>query len=342
MKSVSFLLPLAVTTLCATLLTAQARPLGPLLTKHRFQLVNIGENTGGDYATAYSLNDAGQVVGAANTAPGSNYSAYIYDTKGGLRFLPSLPGSRYTQAESINKSGQIIGTTTLSNNNSRALLWTAQGAVVDLHPGPEWTESVAFSINDRGIVNALARGPQGTFNFLYDVQHGYRFQTNFSVTAINTRGAWVGRDGDIFTGDPVFAKKLDHPLHHIVTPGIYGTVRLIADDGLIAGYYYTNGYQETWILNQRHEVVTLRKLPGAADAYPLGINNHRQIAGSSGFRAAVWDHRRVLELNDAVPSGTAWRFLSQAFDINNKGAIAGVGFTTNSTAAFLLVPKGKD
>ena len=148
MKTNGFGLLTAAVLFCVPASQTFARDLGPLVRKHKFTLVNLTQTSGGDTGGAEGINDDGWVVGYANSSVGSNSSnAFVYDAQDGFRFLPTLPGGRNTAAVSINKHGQSVGSTEL-NHQIRALLWTKSGELVDLHPGPEWTESSASWITD--------------------------------------------------------------------------------------------------------------------------------------------------------------------------------------------------
>ncbi len=61
---------------------------------------------GGDWSTAWDVNDRGQVVGYSSVQPGVS-KAYIWDRDHGMLELPGLGGN--SLARSINDSGEIVG-----------------------------------------------------------------------------------------------------------------------------------------------------------------------------------------------------------------------------------------
>jgi hypothetical protein len=314
-----------------------ARPLGPLVKNQGFQVIDITAQTGGNFGAAYDINNAGQVVGAANSVPFSPYDAFVYDQKQGLRFLPSVPGGQFAQATGINRAGQVVGSVIL-NQFSHLLLWSEQGGVVDLHPGPEWLASEPAFINDRGQVGGTVFNMNGHVGFVWDPVSGYHFVSNVTTVAgMNRHGLFIGDQ----LGGAVYGRDLDGVLTPILTPGHSGSARAVSQGRLILGNYYLPiGYQQAFTYRPGHKVVPLPKLPGANECFALGLNELQQVVGESDFRAVLWDRRRVYALNDALPAGSALRVLHRAFAINNKGFIVGHGNTTNTVAAFLLVPNG--
>jgi probable HAF family extracellular repeat protein len=340
MKTNGFAVLMAVFFLSFAAEDGVSRDLGHLVKKRRFTIINLTLGAGGDTGGAEGINDDGWVVGYANSSPGSNsYNAFVYDAKGGFRFLPTLPGGRNTSAVSINKDGQSVGTTEL-NHQIRALLWQKSGDLVDLHPGPEWTESGVSSINDNGQVVGYARKPGETVAFIFSARDGYLYPSNVSVIALNDPGALIGD-----AAGPVYAKSLDEELHHVNLPENFGAFRLLADNGLIAGVYQNDdGYQQAFRFHPKHRVVPLKNLPGTLGSFPLGINDHNQIVGmpDQAVGAVLWEHNKAYNLNELVPPGSSWVLLARAAAINNHGWIVGYGTTTNSSAAYLLKPEGND
>jgi len=100
---------------------------------------------------------------------------------------------------------------------------------------------------------------------------------------------------------------------------------------------------------------TTAPLPGLGNlpdfTYAEGINNRRQIVGSSiprgGFftSAVLWENRQVTDLNTLIGPYNGW-FLSTADAINDKGEITGFGVFVDAANpfgpflyhAYLLVP----
>jgi probable HAF family extracellular repeat protein len=129
---------------------------------------------GGTNSFAYDLNEAGVVVGHANT-PSSNASrpfhAFRWTSAGGMQDLGTLGGAR-SIAYGVNASGQIVGYAEVSPGVNRAFLWAdanANGAhdageLKDLNtlaPTAGWTYEEARAVNDRGQIVVTAVNDSG-------------------------------------------------------------------------------------------------------------------------------------------------------------------------------------
>jgi len=62
---------------------------------------------GSDYSSAFDINDAGEIVGVANSD--SAIVPFIWNARGGLSRIPLLPGDSCGQAVAINKHGDVAG-----------------------------------------------------------------------------------------------------------------------------------------------------------------------------------------------------------------------------------------
>lgn len=75
-------------------------------------------------ATAYALNDAGQVVGSSTLAVGDTVTrrAFVWDRTLGMRQLGTL-GGRSDEAVAVNTHGQIVGISETPALETHAVLW---------------------------------------------------------------------------------------------------------------------------------------------------------------------------------------------------------------------------
>jgi len=85
---------------------------------------DLGTLAGGDYSSAFAINDSGLVVGTSNTS--TTMRAFSWTVSGGLVDIGTLPGAADSQAYSVNNVGQIAGA-----SGSHAVIWNA-GSVQDL------------------------------------------------------------------------------------------------------------------------------------------------------------------------------------------------------------------
>lgn len=82
---------------------------------------NLGKLDGGEYSSASDINDAGEVVGAANAA--MSIVPFVWTPTGDLRRIPLLPGDNCGQAFGINKYGHVVGYSS-GPKGRKAFLWT--------------------------------------------------------------------------------------------------------------------------------------------------------------------------------------------------------------------------
>ena len=91
-------------------------------------MVDLG-TLGSGYSDASRINDAGQVVGWADTATGDMH-AFLWTAASGMIDLGTL-GGQSSYAADINEAGQIVGTAD-TPTGTHAFLWTQSGGMIDL------------------------------------------------------------------------------------------------------------------------------------------------------------------------------------------------------------------
>ena len=102
------------------------------------------------YTTASAVNERGQVVGRHRSRTGT-LQAFSWTSVGGIVPLVGLVGATSSRASDVNDHGQIVGWSEL-----HAVLWTRDGAVLDLSPSGS-TDSFAYQLNNHGeIVGSVA------------------------------------------------------------------------------------------------------------------------------------------------------------------------------------------
>jgi len=119
---------------------------------------DLGTLPGGDYSSAFAINDSGVVVGTSNTSTSSH--AFSWIPAQGLRDLGTLPGANASSAFAINNQGQIAG-----SSGAHAALWT-DGNIQDLGTLGGAT-SEAHGVNNLGQVVGLSDASSGPHAFLW-------------------------------------------------------------------------------------------------------------------------------------------------------------------------------
>jgi probable HAF family extracellular repeat protein len=119
---------------------------------HAFVLANgvyqdLGVLTGGDWSSAYGINNSGTVVGYSSLTSG-NFGAFVWTAQSGMQQLGTFGGLN-SYATAINNSGEVIGYASLSSGYEHA--FSAVGTVMtDL--GTLGGSSFAYGINDSGEI----------------------------------------------------------------------------------------------------------------------------------------------------------------------------------------------
>lgn len=158
---------------------------------------------GGDISVAYSINDSDQVVGGSRLADGQS-RAFLWTSSDGMQSLPTLGvDDSAGQAIGINDLGQIVGASS-TKVQSRAVMWGADGSIIDLGMLDGATSSAATDINDLGQVVGqsfdaatnlrrafiFTEGQMFDLNLLIDPSIGWQLE---QAEAINNQGEIVGR-----------------------------------------------------------------------------------------------------------------------------------------------------
>ncbi|WP_374562960.1 hypothetical protein [Ideonella sp.] len=286
------------------------------------QAVRLNDEAGGFtvHSDANDINDAGQVVGDIYERGGRERAVTWVD--GQMSFLPNLAGDQGGGAAlAINKKGQIVG-------RSHALLagqlvWRAtrwfNGAPVDLGALKKNGESIAFGINDAGVVIGAS-----------DVAG--------QVGAVPVR--WVG-----------------HKISALPLPaGAAGTASGINAAGTIVGSVIAQGdTHRTAYAWQGDQGVAMSKRSADTDTYAEAVNAQGVVIGSELAPGASYGvplywaavDAQPVDLNELVgPAGCVDAFgqarqLIGARDINDNGVIIATAVNPSDyrSYSFRLTPR---
>jgi probable HAF family extracellular repeat protein len=300
------------------------------------QIINLGMLEGGYESLAFAVNNSGQVVGSASNLvsdPNSLWGtatqarAFLWEN-GVMQDLGTLPGGTDAMAFLINERGQIVGQSYAANS----IVPPAIGCVdspLTLY-GFFWEKgqmtdigtlgghcAFPYSLNNRGQV-------VGQANLAGDIRsHPFLWQPGKTMTDLGTLG------------------------------GTYGYAEWLNDAGTVVGS--ATNLDDQALLAFRWDkgtMANLGALPGNACSAGDAINSSGQIVGGSGFYAApffsactdpvehavLWDNGQTVDLNNFVPLGTDLT-LNEAFFINERGEISGIGTVSNGDQhTFVLIP----
>lgn len=102
------------------------------------------------------VNQAGQVVGSANSATGESH-AFLWDAAHGMQDLGTLPGGDNSSATGINGVGQITGYAATATGEQHAFLWDAANGMQDLGT-LTGSESFGDLISNGGLAGTYYNG----------------------------------------------------------------------------------------------------------------------------------------------------------------------------------------
>lgn len=342
--------------LAASAMILIAMPLSPLSIHGQgpsYTVTDLG-TLGGARSSAVSINNAGHVVGNAETADGKTH-AFLY-AGGSMADLGTLGGSNSHASRS--SDGGIVGRAQVADGTYHSFLSLSGGELRDLSSIDVRLKdrfSTAIDVNSAGHVVGYL---QSTTEHLAARSRVFLF-CDFTVTDLGTFG---GEDGIVaaindtgqlvgYVGAEPHADYADHRAFlltgkTVVNLGSLGgrttTPTDINNSGQVVGFGQVKGGEEHAFLYSGNSIADLGTL-GGTQSFAYAINNRGQIvgasdAGSLALRAFLYDRGVFLDLNTLIDQSSGWT-LTGARDINDRGQIIGTGLLNGEQRAFLLTPR---
>ena len=298
-----------------------------------YSVTDLG-SPGGSSSTGYQMNDAGTIVGWAETVTG-NQQGFVSLGGGSLQTLPS-PGASDSYAFGINGANVIVGVSYLSGQ-PHGTIWSGS-IVTDLGAGV-----FAMAINASGTIvgsNGHAfKLVNGTYQDLGTLPGG----AWSAAYGLNDSGTAVGY-GDLASG--LFRAMVWNADGSVTQLGTLGGANSYAtavnNAGEVIGHAGTSSGYEHAFLDSGGVMQDLGTLDGGC-SYAYGINSSGAIVGYSWSETAnnpdafVYSGGAMQDLNALIPGGSGWQLL-QAYGINAAGEITGIGLLNGQASAFLLRP----
>jgi probable HAF family extracellular repeat protein len=314
----------------------------PACAGQRYAVEDLG-TLGGSTSVATAINDAGQVVGFATTAAGSQH-AFLF-SGGVLQDLGTLGGSAST-ATALNGAGQVVGFSSVPGDQAcRAFLWSA-GKMQPL-PALGGRESYATGINAAGqIVGSVSTTQGASRAFIYAqgvTQDLVMISDLGTALGISDAGSVLG-----VVSDGWVTRACLHTESDLVDLGSLGGSNTeptaIGAAGQVVGGSDTVGNRARHAFRWTRGVMEDLGALGNRDSIAYGINRAGQVVGSSYVdgdltRHAVLytDGTGMVDLNARIDPSLGWK-LVDAQAINERGEIVGWGYHNGLLRAFLLVP----
>ncbi len=348
----------AVAALFSSSAASQRRP--------RYALVDLGALAGAA-SSAAAIDEHGTVVGSSSTDLGER-RAQIWLGDGSAQELGTLQNGTYSFATAVSDDGAwIVGNSGIRplvdphhfDDIEQGFVWhqdAMQSVGALYNPATvnrRFGTSEAYGVNDHGQVVGYSvvfrQGLQSAFlwedGVMTDI--GLANETAFNSRAfdINNAGQVVG---DIVTGsaDLVGSQAFlwqEGAFSYLPHPDGYtsSTALAINEAGQVVGWS-GDGPNTTAVLWSSEGVTAIGGLPGDESSQALDINDLGQVVGRSGAsgqtRAVIWRSGVAVDLNSVLPAGTEW-ILTEASEVDNRGAIVGSGLNRGEVRAFLLRPR---
>ena len=273
----------------------QREPRATLWNRPNLRSKHLRALVGGDYSSAFDINDAGEIVGVSNT--GGALVPFIWNARGGLSRIPLLPGDSCGQALAINKHGHVAGYSS-GDKGMRAFLWRRNIAMLNLDVLPGGTHSIARDVNDSDEVAGTSGSSSGDRAVLWT--------NSGNVLDLGTlAGDWASE------------------------------AAAINNNGEVVGYSKGPRGMHAFIWSRNGGMQELGILPGGDSSRAMDINDSGEVVGSSasgaGEHAFIWTRQGgIADLNNPASAAVGFVFI-EAHAINARGQIIVMGRSSHDS-----------
>jgi probable HAF family extracellular repeat protein len=318
---------------------------------------------GGLDSRGWAINDLGQVVGHADTEPGSGrigFHGFLWTpdvpngTTGAMTDLGALRGDTISTAYGVNDSGLVVGASiSRDTGTTRGFIYdgtmhelggTGCGinrsgqvvgeSIINGIPHPfVWIPSKASAVKGRMYDLGVPAGSPGA-----------------SAVAINSSGVITGGFydpdyfGHAFVWVPSAANGTSGTMTALVEPAgvVNSFTQAINDSGLIVGTMNNGVVDRAFVYDTAMR--DLGTLSGGTYSFGYGINSLGDIVGyaevRNGDHAFIYSDGVMTDLNKLLPASAraAGVVLTAAYAINNGGQLTGVAVVDGHRHGFLLTP----
>lgn len=318
-----------------------------------YDVLDLG-TLGGNQSEAYSLNNAGDVVGDS-TLPNGAWRAYVY-RNGRMIDLGASQGMPMAQSHGhvINDVGNIVGISTfiiLGRTQICGAAWVPpeQGPFgpymcggIDGGTG----NATFFGLSNAGHITGCSqdrRGMSRAFVMYRGISILPTFGGEAAGYAVNNSGQVVGYaevGGGKYSG--FYHQPPDQTMLMGDLGGGYSVLYDLNNNGVAVGMSYTyDGELHAVSYTPADGIQEIGPVDGSIAA---AVNNRGDVVGFvaaqryEDYRAALFTGGRTVDLNSLIDRGAGWVLLL-AYDINDSGVIVGTGLHNGQWRAYKLTPR---
>jgi probable HAF family extracellular repeat protein len=307
-----------------------------------FEIDDLG-SLGGPGILTKDINDAGDVVGTAQSA-GGTFHAFLYTDSDGIRDLATVLGPGTSSALGVNNRRHVVGYFTRADGSTGAFLFGDEIGLIDLGRLPGNGDSLAAGINDADQVTGSSWAATGWRAFVWSastgmVDIGSLGGAMSNGQRINIRAQVVGQS--MVNDDPTF--PVFHAFRYADGIGMQdlgtlpGTSRTgssaygINADADAVGYSSDPAFSLThaFLYTDRDGMRDLGTLGGRL-SIAYGINDGGGVVGITALESGV-QHPflytgagGMIDLNGLIDPASGWT-LWTADAVSNRGTVIGFG-----------------
>jgi probable HAF family extracellular repeat protein len=250
------------------------------------------------------------------------------------------PGSAVVHG--INASGQAVGGSGHPHGaETHAFFWEKQSGIRDIGTLPGGDYSVAYSVNDSGIVVGTSNTATSMHAFRWISASGLQDLGTLpgadasQAYAINNAGQIVGASG---SHAALWNAGVIQDLGTLGGPT--SEAHGINRAGQVVGFSDNGSSQEKAFLWSNGTMTEIGALPGDSSSRADNINDAGFVVGASegsgGVRAFLWSQSAGMQV---IPSLSGSNY-SEAFAVNSTGQVVGQSGSPLGTRAFLWTQSG--
>ncbi|MDT7778896.1 MAG: hypothetical protein QOC99_1408 [Acidobacteriota bacterium] len=328
-------------------------PLRPIHARALEYAVIDLDSLGGLQSKAYSLNNAGSIVGDSTVSAGTVSANPFAYASGQLTNIGTFGGDSGT-AFALNTIGYAAGFAATGVNEKHAFIWSDIFNKLDIGVLPGGTFASAYDINDANqVVGESEIAPLQDRGFVWQKATGMQTINSFNGTGssgangINNDGFIVGWASTAAGATHAYVLRNGVMTDLGTFGGTLSVAQKINDIGEVVGFAgipssTANKPYHAFHWSDAGGLQDLGTLGGGTRSIAYDINNKSIIVGQSETvpgtsHAFIYDSTHGMrDLND-LAAGSGWT-LQEARGINDKGQIVGYGINPSGlTHGFLLI-----